>query len=67
MSSRILFESECVIFYINQPKCHLGRDSKETGRIRWKNENPFFENFSRVKGLILSLGEGEESQGFPEV
>ena len=40
---------------------------KKMEELGEKNENPCFENFSGVTGLILALGEGEESQGFLEV
>ena len=32
-----------------------------------KSENPCFKNFFEVKGPILALGGGEESQGFIEL
>ena len=67
LSSRWLFKDECKVFYINQSKCHLDRDSGENGRFRWKNENQCLENFSKVTGQKLALGEVEESQGFMEV
>ena len=64
---KYLFKSKCIFFNIKKPKCHLDWYSKENGRIWWKNENPCFENFSGVTGLILVLEGGEESQGFLEV
>ena len=39
-------------------------DSREIGRLGWKNENPCFENFSGVPGQKLPLRGGEESQVF---
>jgi hypothetical protein len=41
--------------------------SRESGILGLKNENPCFENFSRVPGSWFHLGGGEESQGFLEV
>jgi hypothetical protein len=41
--------------------------SRESGILGLKNENPCFEKFSGVPGSWFHLGEGEESQGFPEV
>ena len=61
LRSRWLFKDECGIFYINQSKCHLDRDSRENGRFGWKNENPWFKNFYRVMGLILALAEVEKT------
>ena len=45
----------------------MNRDSRENGRFGKKNENPCFENLSRVLGQKLALREVEESQGFTEV
>jgi hypothetical protein len=41
--------------------------SRESGIFGLKNENPCFENFSRVPSSWFFLGGGEESQGFPVV
>ena len=67
LSSKYMFDVECAIFYIKQPKYHIDQDSKENGRIRWTTENPFLENFSGVTSLSLALREDKESQWIMEV
>ena len=66
-SSRWLFEVGFRVFYIKQPKYHIDQDSTENRIFGWKNENPCLKNFSRVPSQKLTLGEVEESQGFPKV
>ena len=46
---------------------HIDQDSKENGGIRWKNENPCFENFSGVTVLNLAIKEDYESLWFSKV
>ena len=62
-----MFKVKCGFFYIKQPLRHLDQVSRENGRLGLKNENPCFENFSRVPGSWFCLGRGEESQVFLEV
>ena len=62
-----MFEAKCEFFYNNQPIWHLDRGLRENGRLGLKNENPCFENFSKVSVSRFCVGGGEESQGFLDV
>ena len=61
------FEFKCGFSWNKQPIFYLVQVSRESGILGLKNENPCFENFSRVPGSWFHLGGGEESQGFMEV
>ena len=65
--SKVVFKLKCGFSWNKQPIFHLVRVSRKSGILGLKNENPCFENFSRVPGSWFCLGGGEESQGFPEV
>ena len=67
LDSKQLFLAGCIVFYIQHPKFHINLSLIENGWIRWKNENPCFENFSRVTVLDLAIKEDEESPWFLEV